>query len=100
MSDTTVLITAPDGQQRRLLVGSGGLRVGRAPDNDVLVRAAGVAPYHAVICLSGASRTRLASGRPGVPLVIEVPADADAGAAVRIGGYTIRLSARPNLAAA
>lgn len=99
MSSATALITWPDGQQRRMPLGAGGLRVGRAADNDLVVAAAGVAPYHAVIRRASASRTRREGGAD-VPLLIEVPAGDDAGAAVRIGGYTIRISEAPGPQAA
>jgi pSer/pThr/pTyr-binding forkhead associated (FHA) protein len=94
MHTATVLITCPDGLQRRMPVGAGGLRIGRAPDNDLVIVAAGVAPYHAIIRLTSQDRTRLGRGQPGAhgrPLLIEVPAAGAAGAAVRFGGYTIRV---------
>jgi hypothetical protein len=94
-----VLITYPDGEQRCVRVGPAGLRVGRAPDNDLVVPLAGVAQYHVVIRLAHEGHTRL---RPtaGRPLVVEVPAGGEAGAAVRLGGYTIRLTELPSRAAA
>ncbi|HWQ13581.1 MAG TPA: FHA domain-containing protein [Roseiflexaceae bacterium] len=95
MPGATVLITYPDGMQRAMAVDSHGLRVGRAPDNDLVLVAPGVAPYHAVIRCAGQGRTRVQAGEPeqaGRPLLIEVPAGGEAGAAVRVGGYTIRLT--------
>ncbi|MEN9935700.1 MAG: Inner rane component of cytoplasmic domain [Chloroflexota bacterium] len=94
MSSATALITSPDGQQRRVVVGADGLRIGRAPDNDLVILAAGVAPYHAVIRSAGQYRTRqVGHAEPADgPLLIEVPTGGGAGAAVRIGGYTIRLT--------
>jgi hypothetical protein len=100
MNEATVVITCPDGHQRRLAMRVGGLRVGRAPDNDLVIAAPGVAPYHAVIHCAGQDSTRLGGSQPfgaGAPLRIEVPAGGEAGAAVRIGGYTIRM--RPALTA-
>ena len=94
MHTTTAEITYPDGLQRRMTLGAGGLRIGRAPDNDLVIAAPGVAPYHAVIRCCGQNRTRLDSeltGRRAYPLLIEVPVGGDAGAAVRLGGYTIRV---------
>lgn len=100
MCKTTVLITYPDGQQRQLRLGAAGLRVGRAPDNDLVVSMAGVAQYHVVVRLAGDGHTRLgAAPHTGRPLVIEVPAGGDAGAAVRLGGYTIRLTVHQGRAA-
>jgi hypothetical protein len=101
-NSATVLITFPDGQQRRVSLGSGGLRIGRALDNDLVVPDASIALYHAVIRPSagGASRLGELARQSGGPILIEVPADDDAGAAVRIGGFTIRLSAPQGLAAA
>jgi hypothetical protein len=99
MSQTTVLITYPDGQERCLPVGAAGLSVGRAPDNDLIVTMPGVAPYHVVIRPAGEDRSRLCAG-PGRPMVVEVPVDDEAGVAVRLGGYTIRLTGRPGLRAA
>jgi hypothetical protein len=95
MPGATVLITYPDGLQRAMAVDSRGLRVGRAPDNDLVLAVPGVAPYHAVIRCVGQGRTRVGAGQAGQaggPLLIEVPAGGEAGAAVRIGGYTIRLT--------
>jgi hypothetical protein len=49
MQRTTLLITYPDGWQRAVAIGTHGLRIGRAPDNDLVISVPGVAAYHAII---------------------------------------------------
>jgi hypothetical protein len=92
MQWTTLLITYPDGWQRPVSVGARGLRIGNAPDNDLVIRAPGVAPYHAIIRCGVHGRTRASGEAHGAPLLIDMPAASDSGAAVRVGGYTIRLA--------
>ncbi|MFO7169070.1 MAG: FHA domain-containing protein [Chloroflexota bacterium] len=93
MRNATILLTCPDGLQRQIPIGESGLRVGRAPDNDLVLAVPGLEQYHAVIRPAGQCRTRLTQPHAsGAPLLIEVPADGDAGVAVRVGGYTIRMA--------
>ena len=64
-----VAVTDPDGRIRRLSIGSGGLAIGRAPDNDLVARDSRVSRHHGRIAGRGGTLVYLDLGSTNGSLV-------------------------------
>ena len=99
-----VLITHPDGRQQAIALRAGSLRIGSAPDNDLVLAGHGVAPRHATIrCDDEGDLLITIGGRDArtspATTEIELPRAFATAMLARIGGYTLRYQpgARPSL---
>jgi hypothetical protein len=87
-------VTHPDGYRQAVPLGGGPVRIGSAPDNDVVIDGPGVAPYHAtfrfddegdlLVRCSGAY-----TGTAGAEIEIELPRSFAPAMLLRIGGCVL-----------
>ncbi|HEX9372290.1 MAG TPA: FHA domain-containing protein [Roseiflexaceae bacterium] len=49
MTSGHMLVTHPDGREQAIPLRDGRLRIGSAPDNDLVIAGPGIAPHHAII---------------------------------------------------
>jgi FHA domain-containing protein len=103
MTPSYILITHPDGRQQAIPLRAGTLRIGSAPDNDLVLAGPGIAPWHATIHCDDEGDLLLTLGgreaRNGAPaLEIELPRAFATALLARMGGYALRYqpAARPS----
>jgi FHA domain-containing protein len=103
MTPSYILISHPDGRQQAIPLRAGTLRIGSAPDNDLVLAGAGIAARHATIRCDDEGDLLIAIGgrdsRNGAAATeIELPRAFATAMLVRIGGYTLRYqpAARPS----
>src|SRR5262245_38702701 len=91
----SISVAYPDGRQKEMRLSAAGLRIGSAPDNDLVVAGRGVAPHHAVIdCGEGfCAITDVGSSAgtlvDGVRLLINLSQELDPGAGIQIGDIVL-----------
>jgi hypothetical protein len=102
MTYSSIMIAHPDGRQQTIALRAGTLRIGSAPDNDLVLAGAGIAARHAtircdddgdlLITIGGSEPCCLAA------MKIELPRAFATAMLLRIGGYTLRYlpPARPS----
>src|SRR5215467_8825011 len=56
MRSGSIRIAHPDGYKQDLPLDGGALRLGSAPDNDVIITGPGIAPHHAIIGCDASGR--------------------------------------------
>jgi hypothetical protein len=103
MTPGYILISHPDGRQQAIPLRAGMLRIGSAPDSDLVLAGVGIAARHATIRCDGEGDLLITIGgrdpRSGVAAMeIELPRAFATAMLVRIGGYTLRYqpAARPS----
>jgi hypothetical protein len=103
MTPSYILITHPDGRQQAIPLRAGLLRIGSAPDNDLVLGGPGIAARHATIRCDDEGDLLITIGgrdaRASAPaLEIELPRAFATALLARIGGYTLRYqpAARPS----
>src|SRR5689334_9531542 len=93
MTPGYILIAPPNGRQQVIALRAGTLRIGCAPDNDVVLAGAGIAAHHATIRCDGDGDLLISicgrNGR-GTAAEIELPRAFATAMLVRIGGYALR----------
>jgi hypothetical protein len=101
MTPSYILIAHPDGRQQAIPLRAGLLRIGSAPENDLVL--AGIAARHATIRCDGAGDLLITIGgrdprSSAAAMEIELPRSFAMAMLVRIGGYTLRYqpAARPS----
>jgi hypothetical protein len=95
MTASYILIAHPDGRQQAIPMRAGLLRIGSAPDNDLVLVGAGIAARHATIrCDDQGDLLIIIGGRDprsgAAAMEIELPRAFATAMLVRIGGYTLR----------
>jgi hypothetical protein len=93
MTPGYILISHPDGRQQAIPMRAGLLRIGSAPDNDLVL--AGIAPRHATIRCDNQGDLLITIGgrdtRSGAAAMeIELPRAFATAMLARIGGYALR----------
>jgi len=93
MTPGYIFIAHPDGRQRAIPLRAGILRIGSAPDNDLVL--VGIAPHHATIRCDDQGDLLITIGgadpRSGAAAMeIELPRAFATAMLVRIGGYALR----------
>jgi hypothetical protein len=102
MTYGTIMIAHSDGRQQTITLRAGTLRIGSAPDNDLVLAGAGIAARHATIrCDSeGDLLITIGGSEPCsvAAMEIELPRAFATAMLLRIGGYTLRYQppARPS----
>jgi hypothetical protein len=103
MTPGYILISHPDGRQHAIALRAGMLRIGSAPDNDLVLAGAGIAARHSTIrCDDEGDLLITIGGRDTrsstAAMEIELPRAFATAMLVRIGGYTLRYqpAARPS----
>lgn len=103
MTPGYILISHPDGRQQTIPLRAGMLRIGSAPDNDLVLAGAGIAARHATIRCDDEGDLLIAIGgrdtrNSAAATEIELPRAFATAMLVRIGGYTLRYqpAARPS----
>jgi hypothetical protein len=98
-----VLITHPDGRQQAIALRAGILRIGSAPDNDLVLAGPGIAPRHATIRCDDEGDLLITIGERdartrAAAVEIELPRAFATAMLTRMGGYALRYqpAARPN----
>jgi hypothetical protein len=101
MTPSYILISHPDGRQQAIPMRAGVLRIGSAPDNDLVLP--GIAPRHATIRCDDQGDLLITIGghdpRSGLAATeIELPRAFATAMLARIGGYALRYqpAAQPN----
>lgn len=94
MRSGVLLVTSADGRRRQVPVESADVRIGSAPDNDLVLDGPVVAPYHATIRVDAAGDflvrlTLHAGGATGASLAIELPRAFAPALLARIGGWVL-----------
>ena len=94
MTPGYILIAHPDGRQQAIPLRTGVLRIGSAPDNDLVLAGAGIAARHATIfCDDQGDLLITVSGRDtrsAAAMEIELPRAFATAMLTRIGGYALR----------
>jgi hypothetical protein len=102
MTYGSIMIAHPDGRQQTIALRAGTLRIGSAPDNDLVLAGAGIAGRHAtfrcdndgdlLITIAGSEPCSVAA------MEIELPRAFATAMLLRIGGYMLRYQppARPS----
>jgi hypothetical protein len=95
MTPGYILISHPNGRQQAIPLRAGTLRIGSAPDSDLVIAGAGIAARHATIRCDDEGDLLITIGgrdpRSGVAAMeIELPRAFATAMLVRIGGYTLR----------
>jgi hypothetical protein len=94
MTPGYILISHPDGRQQAIPLRAGMLRIGSAPDNDLVLAGAGIAARHATIfCDDQGDLLITVSGRDtrsAAAMEIELPRAFATAMLTRIGGYALR----------
>jgi hypothetical protein len=94
MTPGYILISHPDGRQQAISLRAGMLRIGSAPDNDLVLAGAGIVARHATIyCDDQGDLLITVSGRDthtAAALEIELPRAFATAMLTRIGGYALR----------
>jgi hypothetical protein len=94
MTQGYILIAHPDGRQQAIALRAGTLRIGSAPDNDLVLGGAGIAARHATIRCDGEGDLLISIGgrdsRSAAAMEIELPRAFATAMLVRIGGYALR----------
>ena len=94
MTPGYMLISHPDGRQQAIPLRAGMLRIGSAPDNDLVLAGAGIAARHATIfCDDQGDLLITVSGRDtrsAAAMEIELPRAFATAMLTRIGGYALR----------
>jgi hypothetical protein len=93
MTPSYILIAHPDGRQQAIPLRAGLLRIGSAPDNDLVL--AGIAARHATIRCDGEGDLLIIIGgrdprSSAAAMEIELPRAFAMAMLLRIGGYTLR----------
>ena len=103
MTPGYILISHPDGRQQAIPLRAGLLRIGSAPDNDLVLTGAGIAPRHATIRCDDEGDLLITVGgcdarSSTVAMEIELPRAFATAMLARIGGYALRYqpAARPS----
>ncbi|MEO7909407.1 MAG: FHA domain-containing protein [Roseiflexaceae bacterium] len=97
MTPGYIFISHPDGRQQAIPMRAGLLRIGSAPDNDLVL--AGIAARHATIrCDDQGDLLITVGGRDAAGMEIELPRAFATAMLARIGGYALRYqpAARPS----
>jgi pSer/pThr/pTyr-binding forkhead associated (FHA) protein len=101
MGSGSILVTHPDNIQQAIPLRSGRLRVGSAPDNDLIIAGPDIAPHHATITRDerGHLIVEVAgediAGQGGMRLTFNLPQLAKPRALAWIGDYVV--SYRPEI---
>ncbi len=95
MTPGYIFISHPDGRQQAIPLRAGILRIGSAPDNDLVLAGAGIAPRHATIrCDDQGDLLIIVGGRDtrssAAAIEIELPRPFATALLARIGGYALR----------
>src|SRR4051812_2933766 len=95
MNSGYIFISHPDGRQQAIPLRSGMLRIGSAPDNDLVLAGAGIAARHATIrCDDEGDLLITVGGRDtrssAAAMEIELPRAFATAMLARIGGYALR----------
>ncbi len=95
MTPGYILILHPDGRQQAIPLRAGILRIGSAPDNDLVLTGVGIAPRHAIIrCDDEGDLLITIGGRDtrssAAAVEIELPRAFATAMLARIGGYALR----------
>ena len=95
MTPGYILVSPPNGRQQAILLRAGLLRIGSAPDNDLVLGGAGIAAHHATIrCDDQGDLLITIGGRDtrssAATTEIELPRAFATAMLMRIGGYTLR----------
>jgi FHA domain-containing protein len=90
-----IFISHPDGRQQAIPLRAGVLQIGSAPDNDLVLAGAGIAPRHATIrCDDEGDLLITVGGRDtrssAAAMEIELPRAFATAMLARIGGYALR----------
>jgi hypothetical protein len=103
MNSGYIFISHPDGRQQAIPLRAGILRIGSAPDNDLVLAGAGIAAHHATICCDDQGDLLITVGgrdtRSGAAAMeIELPRAFATAMLARIGGCALRYqpAARPS----
>ena len=103
MTPGYIFIAHPDGRQQAIPLRAGMLRIGSAPDNDLVLAGAGIAARHATIRCDdeGDLLITVCARDPrsnAAAMEIELPRAFATAMLARIGGYTLRYqpAARPH----
>lgn len=95
MNSGYIFISHPDGRQQAIPLRAGMLRIGSAPDNDLVLAGAGIAARHATIrCDDEGDLLITVGGRDtrssAAAMEIELPRAFATAMLARIGGYALR----------
>jgi len=95
MTPGYILVSSPNGRQQAILLRAGLLRIGSAPDNDLVLAGAGIAAHHATIRCDDQGYLLITIGgrdtrSSAAAMEIELPRAFATAMLVRIGGYTLR----------
>jgi len=94
-----ILVSHPDGRQQAIPLRTGLLRIGSAPENDLVLAGAGVAARHAIIRYDDQGDLLLTIGgcdpRGVAAMEIELPRAFATALLMRIGGYALRYQPAP-----
>jgi hypothetical protein len=96
-----VLVSHPDGRQQAIPLRAGTLRIGSAPDNDLVLAGHGIAPRHATIRCDDEGDLLITiggcGGQASAAVEIELPRAFATAMLARVGGYALRYqpAARP-----
>jgi hypothetical protein len=95
MTHGYILIAHPDGRQQAIALRAGTLRIGSAPDSDLVLAGAGIAARHATIRCDSEGDLLITIGgcdpRSSVAAMeIELPRAFATAMLVRVGGYALR----------
>ena len=94
MTPGYIFILHPDGRQQAIPLRAGMLRIGSAPDNDLVLAGAGIAPRHAIIRCDDEGDLLITIGgrdtRSTAAMEIELPRAFATAMLTRIGGYALR----------
>ena len=89
-----LLVTSADGRRRRLPIGGADVRIGSAPDNDLVLDGPGVALYHAAIRCEATGEflirlTLYAGDATGTSVAIDLPRAFAPALLARIGAWVL-----------
>jgi hypothetical protein len=95
MGSGSILVTDPDNVQQEFPFHSGRLRIGSAPDNDLIIAGPDIAPHHATITCDERGRLIVEvaaeniAGQGGMRLTFNLPQLAKPRALAWIGDYVV-----------